>query len=123
MPTVFKHTQNVTYLETARKMSQYFLDHLPADGVVPWDFNAPTDPPRPADSSAAMIAASGLILLSQGELALSPANTTGSEFYTSAAIQVRLVPLIHLAVPYIPCPCLSSKGVPSVSHLISSFPL
>lgn len=36
-----------------------------------------------------MIAASGLILLSQGELSLQPANKTGSDFYISSAIQVR----------------------------------
>ena len=53
------------------------------------DFNAPLTPPRPADSSAAMIAANGLLLLSQGELALSPPNTTGADYYTNAAIEVR----------------------------------
>lgn len=53
------------------------------------DFNAPLNPPRPADSSAAMIAANGLLLLSQGELSLQPANKTGSDYYINAAIQVR----------------------------------
>lgn len=36
-----------------------------------------------------MVAANGLILLSQGELSLKPANKTGSDFYISSAIQVR----------------------------------
>ncbi|KAH9915796.1 glycoside hydrolase family 88 protein [Epithele typhae] len=61
--TMYKHTQKYDYIQTARRMSDYFLDNLPDDGVVPWDFNAPLDPPRPADSSAAMIAANGLLLL------------------------------------------------------------
>ena len=70
-------------------MASYFIDNIPDDGIVPWDFNAPLDPPRPADSSAAMIAANGLILLSQGELSLSPPNKTGSDFYLNTAIEVR----------------------------------
>ena len=36
-----------------------------------------------------MIAANGLILLSQGELSLQPANTSGASYYTDAAIEVR----------------------------------
>ena len=36
-----------------------------------------------------MSAANGLLLLSQGELALSPPNTTGADYYTNAAIEVR----------------------------------
>ena len=35
-----------------------------------------------------MVVANGLLLLSQGELSLSPPNKTGSDYYTSAAIQV-----------------------------------
>lgn len=37
-----------------------------------------------------MIAANGLILLSQGELSLQPANTTGANYYINAAIEVRM---------------------------------
>ncbi|GJF00581.1 glycoside hydrolase family 88 protein [Phanerochaete sordida] len=85
---MFHHTQNTSYLDVSRHMAQYFIEHIPDDGIVPWDFNAPLDPPRPADSSASMIAASGLILLSQGELSLSPPNTTGSDYYINTAIQV-----------------------------------
>lgn len=36
-----------------------------------------------------MITANALILLSQGELSLQPANTSGAAFYTNAAIEVR----------------------------------
>ncbi|KAI0933567.1 hypothetical protein AcV5_005683 [Taiwanofungus camphoratus] len=52
------------------------------------DFNAPLEPSRPADSSAAMIAVNGLFLLSQQERSLSPPNMTGSAYYINAAIQV-----------------------------------
>ena len=33
---VFKHTQNTSYLDTSRRMAAYFLNTLPADGIVPW---------------------------------------------------------------------------------------
>ncbi|KAI0933566.1 hypothetical protein AcV5_005683 [Taiwanofungus camphoratus] len=85
---VYKHTQHLDYLNTARHMASYFLTNLPSNGVVPWDFNAPLEPSRPADSSAAMIAVNGLFLLSQQERSLSPPNMTGSAYYINAAIQL-----------------------------------
>ncbi|CCM05029.1 uncharacterized protein FIBRA_07229 [Fibroporia radiculosa] len=85
---MYKHTGHLDYLTTARRMAAYFLTHLPTDGIVPWDFNAPLDPPRPADSSAAMIAVNGLMLLSQQERSLSPANDTGASYYQNAAMQL-----------------------------------
>lgn len=65
---MYKRTGDTAYYETAVHLANYFLDNLPADGIVPWDFNAPLVPaPRPADSSAATLAANGLLLLSQLE--------------------------------------------------------
>ena len=55
------------------------------------DFNAPVQG-RPADSSAAMVAANAMMLISQGELSLQPANTTGANFYMNAAIEVSARP-------------------------------
>ncbi|CAA7265376.1 unnamed protein product [Cyclocybe aegerita] len=65
---MYRLTRNPNYLSTARRMATYFLNNLPADGVVPWDFNAPLTPaPRPADSSAATLAVNALLLLSEHE--------------------------------------------------------
>jgi hypothetical protein len=88
---VYSRTHLVRYLDTARHMAEYFLDHIPADGIIPWDFNAPLVPPRPADSSAALIAANGLLLLAQQEESLSPANRSGASYYVDAAIKVSLI--------------------------------
>jgi len=86
---MYKHTGDPSYLLTSRRMATYFLNNLPADGVVPWDFNAPLLPaPRPADSSAATITANALLLLSQQEMSLNPPNVTGSQIWTDLAIQV-----------------------------------
>ncbi|KAG6811320.1 hypothetical protein H0H92_007984 [Tricholoma furcatifolium] len=81
---MYKRTQMENYLLTARRLADYFITHLPADGVVPWDFNAPLiPPPRPADSSAANIAAMALLLLAEVET--DPAN---AEYYTTSAINI-----------------------------------
>ncbi|KAF5379868.1 hypothetical protein D9757_007200 [Collybiopsis confluens] len=79
---MYKHTQNLDYLQTAQRAATYFLDNMPSDGIVPWDFNAPlVPPPRPADSSAATIAANGLLLLAQ-------VDTPQAEKWSNAAIQI-----------------------------------
>jgi len=52
------------YLETAILNADYYLENTPADGVTPWDFDAPDEGDlsrSQADTSAAAIAASGLL--------------------------------------------------------------
>jgi unsaturated chondroitin disaccharide hydrolase len=49
------------YRGEAERASRWFLDHLPADGVPPWDFDAPSG--GPLDASAGAIAASALLEL------------------------------------------------------------
>lgn len=63
---MYNWTGDYNYLLTARRLATYFLNTLPSDGIVPWDFNAPVEN-RPADSSAATIVATGLLLLSKVE--------------------------------------------------------
>ena len=59
-------TGNKAYLETAKRMADWFIEHLPQDGLPFWDFDAPYVPDvTPRDSSAATIAASGMILLEE----------------------------------------------------------
>ena len=57
----------------ATRTADYFLDHLPADLVPYWDFDAPAGPSTPRDSSAAAVAAYGLQVLSSLP-AVSPAD-------------------------------------------------
>ncbi|KAH9170800.1 d-4,5 unsaturated-glucuronyl hydrolase-like protein [Lactarius sanguifluus] len=61
------------YLVTARRMAGYFLDNIPADGI---------------NSSAAMIAANGLLLLAQQERSLYPTNQSGASYFANAAIKI-----------------------------------
>lgn len=79
---MFKRTGNTTYLDTAIKLADYFLNNMPSNGIVPWDFNAPPAG-RPADSSAAMIMANGLLLLAQIDT-----ETTRRPTWSNVAIQI-----------------------------------
>jgi unsaturated chondroitin disaccharide hydrolase len=68
----YRFTRDPRFLATARRAADYFLGHLPADGVPYWDFQAPGIPNEPRDASAAAIAASALFeLASFGD---APAN-------------------------------------------------
>jgi unsaturated chondroitin disaccharide hydrolase len=60
----YRFTRDPQFLTTARTAADYFLSHLPADEVPYWDFNLPSTTGQPRDSSAAAIAASGLVELS-----------------------------------------------------------
>ncbi|OCT12193.1 hypothetical protein A8709_30580 [Paenibacillus pectinilyticus] len=60
----FTYTGKEKYLIAAKKVAHFFLDHLPADFVPYWDFRLPAEAEgMPRDSSAAAIAASGLLEL------------------------------------------------------------
>ncbi|MBD3290835.1 glucuronyl hydrolase [candidate division KSB1 bacterium] len=61
----YRETEDERFLETAQKMADYFIDHLPEDFVPYWDFNAPNIPDEERDTSAGAIAASALLELSE----------------------------------------------------------
>ncbi|WP_310393768.1 glycoside hydrolase family 88 protein [Hymenobacter sp.] len=63
----YRETQDPRFLRQAQAIADFFLNHksLPSDKVPYWDFDAPAQPRRPRDASAAAIAASGLLELSR----------------------------------------------------------
>jgi unsaturated chondroitin disaccharide hydrolase len=67
------------FLAAARKVADYFVSHLPADFVPYWDFAAPGIPNTYRDTSAAAIAARGLLRLGK---------FTGDASYTAAATSI-----------------------------------
>jgi unsaturated chondroitin disaccharide hydrolase len=75
---LYRETGDIRFLEAARKTADYFIGHLPADKIPYWDFSKSGSEPR--DSSAASIAASGLLELSRRET-----DTTRKQTYLSAA--------------------------------------
>ncbi|MEK8128203.1 glycoside hydrolase family 88 protein [Paenibacillus filicis] len=57
----YRYLQQPELLDTAKRLARYFLDRLPEDGVVYWDFDVPQNPESKRDSSASAIAAAGLL--------------------------------------------------------------
>ncbi|KAF2795544.1 glycoside hydrolase family 88 protein [Melanomma pulvis-pyrius CBS 109.77] len=57
----YRWTKDARFLDASCGLADYFLSHLPDDCVPYWDFDAPL--PGPRDTSAALIAAYGMLLL------------------------------------------------------------
>jgi unsaturated chondroitin disaccharide hydrolase len=63
----YAETKDPVFLQTARRVADRYVSDLPSDSVPYWDFRDPNIPDAPRDSSAAAIAASGLIGLARVE--------------------------------------------------------
>ncbi len=61
----YRLSGDTTLLEASRRCADYFLRHLPADGVPYWDLALAHGAGEPRDSSAAAIAVTGLMELAQ----------------------------------------------------------
>jgi len=61
----YRATGDERLLESAWRCAEYFLSHLPADGVPYWDLVYTDENPAPRDSSAAAIAACGFLELAR----------------------------------------------------------
>ncbi len=61
--TVYRLTREARFLAAAQACADYYIVHTPADGVPPWDYDAPEDSRTLVDTSAAAIAAGGLLQL------------------------------------------------------------
>lgn len=60
----YKHTGEENYRETARRIADYFIAHIPEDGLIPSDFCQPAEP-WVQDDIGACAAACGLLELSK----------------------------------------------------------
>ncbi|KAG8885868.1 hypothetical protein FRB97_009030 [Tulasnella sp. 331] len=93
--SMYNRTGLSRYLDTARQVSQFYVDHLPTgNSVPPWDFDAPLSPTPPRDTSSATVASSAMLLLSQMETSIG--NSTGSAYWTDKALTL-LTDTISLA--------------------------
>ncbi|MCB9911741.1 MAG: glycoside hydrolase family 88 protein [Planctomycetes bacterium] len=59
----YRYTHEQVFLDGACRVAEYWLKNVPPDGVPYWDFQAPGIPNEPRDTSAAAIAAAGLLEL------------------------------------------------------------
>jgi unsaturated chondroitin disaccharide hydrolase len=61
--TAYRCTRDARMLETAEACAAFYIERTPADGVPPWDYDAPAEKQSLRDTSAAAVAASGLLQL------------------------------------------------------------
>ena len=61
--TAYGFTRDARFLRTAEACADFYIANPPADGVPPWDFDAPEESRELVDTSAAAIAASGMLQL------------------------------------------------------------
>ena len=64
--TCYELTRDPAFLEVAQLNADYWISHVPDDGIAPWDFDAPEGGPlsvSQVDTSASAIAAVGLFNL------------------------------------------------------------
>lgn len=81
--TSYEYSRDPRFLDTAQSCADYYMTHCPADGIAPWDFNAPADSRKQVDTSAAAIAAAGLLRLCR--LVHDPVK---GHFYWTTAIRI-----------------------------------
>ncbi|OAS20483.1 hypothetical protein A8708_18090 [Paenibacillus oryzisoli] len=65
LANTYRYTGELRYLDAAKRAAHFFLAALPEDQVPPWDFRTESENGEPKDSSAAAIAASGLLELAK----------------------------------------------------------
>ena len=107
----FEWTGDWSFLSTARDLADYFVAHLPEDGVPCWDFDAPAEPECPRDTSAGMVAGCGMLLIYK---ALKDVDKDAAAFYLKSTMRIVsgtlskfLTPPVHftLTPSNTPLPC------------------
>lgn len=78
-----EYSRDPRFLHTAEACADYYIAHTPADGVPPWDYNAPPENRTLVDTSAGAVAASGLLRLCR-----QTADPMKGHLYWSTAIQI-----------------------------------
>ncbi|KAJ5223128.1 uncharacterized protein N7469_009368 [Penicillium citrinum] len=104
----FEWTNDPSFLVTAKELASYFITHLPDDGVPYWDLTAPIKEVSPRDTSAAMIAACGMLLLYKHLK-----HSADGEFYLFEAMKL----VDRTFSKYLNLPKCRFERVPSASHV------
>ncbi len=79
----YEYSRDPRFLQTSEACADYYISHTGPDGVPPWDYNAPIESRSLVDTSAAAIAASGLLRLCR-----QIPDPLKGHFYWSTAIQI-----------------------------------
>jgi unsaturated chondroitin disaccharide hydrolase len=81
--TAYLYSRDPLLLQTAEACADFYIRHTPSNGVPPWDYDAPVEGGALMETSAAAIAASGLLQLSG--LSADPAK---AHFYRECARRI-----------------------------------
>jgi unsaturated chondroitin disaccharide hydrolase len=76
----YQQTHRADFLATAESLANYYIAHVPSDGVPYWDYDDPSIPNANRDTSAAAIAATGLLQLAQ----VDPTAANAQKYYHQA---------------------------------------
>jgi len=79
----YEYSRDPRFLHTAEACADYYITHTPSDGVPPWDYNAPPENRSLIDTSAAAIAAAGMLRLCRDI-----ADPMKGHFYWSTAVHI-----------------------------------
>ena len=61
--TAYRYSGNVLFLNNAKIIADYYLANTPENGIPLWDLNLPAGEPKVYDTSAAALAATGMLKL------------------------------------------------------------
>lgn len=61
----YRYLKNDEYIDLFKKITDYFIEHLPEDLIAYWDFDYDTGSTEPRDSSAVAIAVCGILEMSK----------------------------------------------------------
>jgi hypothetical protein len=106
-----RHTSDPELVKLSKRVTNYFLNRMPVDGVCYWDLVF-TDGPQPRDTSAATIAACGMLELSD----LLPPDDADRLAYRSAAIFI----VQQLATKYLTTAAETESGI--LRHAVYHMP-
>ena len=112
---VYKETKDKKFLDFAQKITDKYLDLLPADMVPAWDFDVQSNPKEEKDASAAAVVASALF-----DLSTLVDNKEDKERYYNAGIKIlkSLGSKNYSAVGKADSFLLHSTGAKSLGHEI-----
>lgn len=78
----YRYTKNENYIVLFKKITDFFINHLPSDLVPYWDFDFTDGTTEPKDSSSAAIAVCGMLEMAKYM------NEEDSTYYTSIARKI-----------------------------------
>lgn len=82
MACAYRYTRRADYIDKFKKVTEYFLEHLPEDLVPYWDLEFSDGDDQPRDSSAASIAACGMLEMSKY------LDAADAEYYKEKAAEI-----------------------------------